>query len=388
MMRDGFVHTSESVTAAHPDKLCDRISDAVVDAFLDADPLARVSAECVLANGIIFLAARFASDAVLDLGDIARRETANVGYGEPELDPRQLSVMTTFGTLAAASRLASLDVDAETVPAGQLVTAFGFAADDTPALMPLPIWLAHGVARALHAAAREQRVPGLSPDAVAQVAIRYDGDAPREIDAVAVEAANWRDDRASSRAFEQAVLDEVVRPALAAAALPLAREAALLVNPTGPPEPGGPYRHTGLTGRKLAVDTYGGFARHAGSALSGKDPWRIDRSATYAARWCAKLVVAAGLARRCEVQLSYRTDRARPTSVQVRTFATGALADATLARRLAERLDLRPAALARDLGLAGPERSRFAARAAYGQVGGGEPVPGWESTASSALLAD
>jgi len=387
-MRGSFVHTSESVTAAHPDKLCDRISDAVVDAYLDADPLARVSAECVLANGIIFLAARFASDAVIDLGELARRETTDVGYGEPELDPRQLSVMTTFGTLPAASRLERLDIDPDTLPAGQLVTAFGFAADDTADLMPMPIWLAHRVARALHAAAREQRVAGLSPDAVAQVAIRYDGERPLEIDAVTVEAASWREDRQASRAFEEAVLDDVVRPALAAAELPLAREAALLVNPTGPPAPGGPYRHTGLTGRKLAVDTYGGFARHAGSALSGKDPWRIDRSATYAARWCAKLIVAAGLARRCEVQLSYRTDRARPTSVEVQSFATGELDDATLARRLAERLDLRPAALARALGLAGAGRVRFAARAAYGQVGGGEPVPGWESTSSSARLLD
>ncbi|MFP4359676.1 MAG: methionine adenosyltransferase domain-containing protein [Alphaproteobacteria bacterium] len=387
-MRGSFVHTSESVTAAHPDKLCDRISDAVVDAYLDADPLARVSAECVLANGIIFLAARFASDAVIDLGELARRETTDVGYGEPELDPRRLSVMTTFGTLPAASRLERLDIDPDTLPAGQLVTAFGFAADDTADLMPMPIWLAHGVARALHAAAREQRVAGLSPDAVAQVAIRYDGERPVEIDAVTVEAASWRDDRQTSRAFEDAVLDDVVRPALAAAELPLAREAALLVNPTGPPAPGGPYRHTGLTGRKLAVDTYGGFARHAGSALSGKDPWRIDRSATCAARWCAKLIVAAGLARRCEVQLSYRTDRARPSSVEVQSFATGALDDATLARRLAERLDLRPAALARALGLAGAGRVRFAARAAYGQVGGGAPVPGWESTSSASRLVD
>ncbi len=387
-MRGSFVHTSESVTAAHPDKLCDRISDAVVDAYLDADPLARVSAECVLANGIIFLAARFASDAVVDLGELARRETTDVGYGEPELDPRQLSVMTTFGTLPAASRLERLDIDPDTVPAGQLVTAFGFAADDTADLMPVPIWLAHRVARALHAAAREQRVAGLSPDAVAQVAIRYDGERPMEIDAVTVEAANWRDDRATSRAFEGAVLDDVVRPALEVAALPLAREAALLVNPTGPPEPGGPYRHTGLTGRKLAVDTYGGFARHAGSALSGKDPWRIDRSASYAARWCAKLIVAAGLARRCEVQLSYRTDRARPISVQVQSFASGAVDDAAMAARLEDRLDLRPAALARALGLAGPGRTRFAARAAYGQVGGGAPEPGWESTDSSSLLVD
>ena len=387
-MRPSFVHTAESVTAAHPDKLCDRISDAVVDAYLDADPLARVSAECVLANGIIFLAARFASEAVLDLGEIARRATLDVGYGAPELDPRQLSVMTTFGTLAASSRLARLDVDADSVPAGQLVTAFGFACDETRELMPLPIWLAHRVARALHAAARDRRVPGLSPDAVAQVAIRYAGGAPAEIDAVAVEAADRRDDGARTRRFEDAILAEVVRPTLDEAELPLAREAALLVNPTGPPEPGGPFRHTGLTGRKLAVDTYGGSARHAGSALSGKDPWRIDRSASYAARWAAKLVVAAGLARRCEVQLSYRTDRARPTSVEVQTFATGERDDADIAGRLADRLDLRPAALARDLGLAGPSRVRFAERAAYGQVGGGAPVPGWESTSAASRLAD
>jgi S-adenosylmethionine synthetase len=386
-MRTSFVHTSESVTAAHPDKLCDRISDAVVDAYLEADPLARVGAECVLANGIIFLAARFASEAVIDLGELARRETIAVGYGEPELDPRQLSVMTTFGTLPSASRLERLDVDADTVAAGRLVTAFGFAADETRDLMPMPIWLAHRIARALHAAAREQRVSGLSPDAVAQVALRYDEMRPCEIDAVTVEAANWREDERSRRHFEQAVLDDVLRPALEVAELDLAREAELLVNPLGPPEPGGPYRHTGLTGRKLAVDTYGGFARHAGAALSGKDPWRIDRSATYAARWCAKLVVTAGLARRCEVQLSYRTDRARPTSVQVDTAGTGELDDATLAERISDRLDLRPAAIARDLGLAGPDRIRFAERAAYGQVGGGSPVPPWESAVSASVLS-
>jgi S-adenosylmethionine synthetase len=387
-MHGDFVHTSESVTAAHPDKLCDRIADAVVDAHLAADPLARVSAECVMANGIVFLATRLAGDVVVDVAELVRRETAAVGYAAPELDPASLSIMTSFSNRAPGPRLESLEVDPAVVAAGQLVTAFGFATDETAELMPLPIALAHRVARELAAAARERRVQGLGIDAVAQVAVRYRAFRPVEIDAVTVEVAGIRGIDAEMPAFQRAVVADVVAPALADAAVPFAAGAPLLVNPAGAPEPGGPDRHTGLTGRKLAVDTYGGFARHAGAALSGKDPWRIDRTATYAARLAAKLVVAAGLASRCECQLAYRTDRAAPTSVQVDTFGSSPLADDVLARRLGELIDFRPAALARALRLAGPDRRPVAPLAAYGQVGGGAEDRPWEDVTAARALRE
>ena len=242
------------------------------------------------------------------------------------------------------------------------------------------------MARALATAAAEGRVSGLGPDGVAQVAIRYEDQRPAQIDAVTVEVAGLAGADAATPRFARAVVDDVVRPTLAATPLALAPDAALLVNPNGPPEPGGPNRHTGLTGRKLAVDTYGGFARHPGSALSGKDPWRIDRTATYAARRAAKLVVAAGLGRRCEVQLSYSSDQAGPTSVQVDTFGGDAARDATIAGRLRDVVDLRPAAIAQDLRLVGPGRVRLPDLAAYGQVGGANRALPWEDVAAASLL--
>lgn len=387
-MHGDFVHTSESVTAAHPDKLCDRIGDAIVDAHLAADPLARVSAECVIANGIVFLATRVAGDAVVDVAELVRRETAAVGYAKPELDPASLSIMTSFSDRAPGPRLETLDADPDRLAAGHLVTAFGFAVDETPELMPLPIALAHRVAQALAAAAAAGRVQGLGIDAVAQVAVRYRAFRPVEIDAVTVEVAGTPGTDAETPAFRRAVVEDVVLPALADATVPIATGAPLLVNPAGAPEPGGPDRHTGLTGRKLAVDTYGGFARHAGSALSGKDPWRIDRTATYAARLAAKLVVAAGLAPRCECQLAYRTDRAAPTSVQIDTFGASPIADEVLARRLGTLVDFRPAALARTLGLAGPDRGALAPLAAYGQVGGAAADRPWEDVSAAAALRE
>jgi S-adenosylmethionine synthetase len=378
-MHEG-IFTSESVTRGHPDKLCDQISDAIVDAFLAQDPLARVVAECAIATGVLFVAARFAAEASIDIPALARAVMAEAGYVDNSFDARSCSILTSFTELGPEERGRAGRKDEE--PAREQVNAFGYACRETPALMPLPIQLAHKLARALDAARR--KADFLAPDGKTQVAVQYaDGKAAR-IHSLTLTAATL-DGPVKSAALEAAMRELVVAPAFRDE--PLAPDAKTLinVNPGGPYLVGGPAKHSGLTGRKTAIDTYGEYARQSGAALSGKDPSRVDRIGAYAARHAAKNIVAAGLAERCEVHLAYSIGLARPISLSVQTFGTAQVGDAALAARLANALDLRPAAIERRFAL--PERAATADKegffrrlAAYGQVGRLDLELPWEGT--------
>ena len=393
MMQD-FVFTSESVTAGHPDKLCDRISDAIVDRFVALDPFARVEAECAVATGTLFLACRFASAARLDLPSIARETIAQTGYVGGAFDAATCSILTSLAESTTAARIeldeAELDdAGIEAIPATHQVTAFGFACRQTAELMPLPIVLAHRLARGLEGARGE--LPWLMPDGKVQVAVEYRSRRPARIHAVALIAALDPDRRPTPAELDEALRARVIEPAFAAAELRPDPRTRILINPGGPFLVGGPARHAGLTGRKTGIDSYGEYARHSGAALSGKDPARIDRIGAYAARWAAKNVVAAGLADACEVQLSWAIGLARPASLVVETFGTGKLGEEEIARRLERVFDFRPAAIVRAFDLRRLPARRpegfFAALAAYGQVGRIDLDLPWERLDRAEALA-
>lgn len=384
MMRD-FVFTSESVTAGHPDKLCDRISDGIVDRFLAMDPFARVEAECAVATGTLFLACRFASTARLDLPSIAREVIAETGYVGGAFDAAGCSILTSLAETTTAARLeldeAALDdAGIEAIAASHQVTAFGFACRQTAELMPLPIVLAHRLARGLERARGE--LPWLMPDGKVQVAVEYRDRRPARIHAVALTVALDPDRRPRPGELEEGLRARVIEPSFSEMEVRPDARTRLLVNPGGPFLVGGPARHAGLTGRKTAIDTYGEYARHSGAALSGKDPARVDRIGAYAARWAAKNVVAAGLAESCEVQLSWTIGLARPVSLVVETFGTGRTSEEAIAERLERAFDFRPAAIVRTFDLRRlPARAPsgfFARLAAYGQVGRTDLELPWE----------
>ncbi|MCX8101422.1 MAG: methionine adenosyltransferase [Geminicoccaceae bacterium] len=393
MMQD-FVFTSESVTAGHPDKLCDRISDAIVDRFVALDPMARVEAECAVATGTLFLAARFAAAIRLDLPSIAREVIAATGYVGGAFDAASCSILTSLAETTTAARVeidehALDDAGIEAIPATHQVTAFGFACRQTEELMPLPIVLAHRLARGLERARAE--LPWLMPDGKVQVAVEYRARRPARIHAVALTAALDPDRRPTPAVLEEALRARVIEPRFEGAEVRPDARTRVLINPGGAFLVGGPARHAGLTGRKTAIDTYGEYARHSGAALSGKDPARIDRIGAYAARWAAKNVVAAGLAESCEVQLSWTIGLARPVSLVVETFGTGTIAEETIAKRLEQVFDFRPAAIVRAFDLRRlPARAQggfFAKLASYGQVGRHDLELPWERLDRAEALA-
>jgi S-adenosylmethionine synthetase len=383
MSRD-FVFTSESVTPGHPDKLCDQISDAVVDAFLQRDPTARVATEAAVSGGVLFLAAHFAADGRPDLSEIARRVVADVGYTEGSFNAEDCTVMASQAVLPA-ERFPSIDVDAlsdeemDRVVAGNLVTVFGFACDETPNLMPLPIAMAHALARRLDEARRTLKY--LGPDAKAQVGIAYQERRPQRVHSVTVVATQRRPGEPRPERLRDDLIQHVVEPVICQLLPKGCHGAQIAINPEGPVVGGGPALHAGLTGRKNDIDTYGEFARHSGAALSGKDPLRIDRSGAYAARHVAKQVVAAGLATQCELQLSYSIGHARPVGVRVETFGTGTIDDADLERRIAERFDFRLAGIVRRFGLqrlSKREDGFYRRLAVFGQIGREDLDAPWE----------
>lgn len=383
-MNRSFVLTSESVTPGHPDKLCDQISDAVVDAFLERDPTARVATEAAVSGGVVFLAAHFAADARPDLGEIARSVVTDAGYVEGGFNADDCTVMASQAVLPA-DRFPCIDVDklsddeVERIGAANLVTVFGFACDDTPALMPLPIVMAHALARRLHEARRTLKY--LGPDAKAQVGIAYEGHRPRRVHSVTVVATQRKIGMPQPERLRDDLIQLVVEPVLKAMLPEGWHDAQIAINPEGPVIGGGPALHAGLTGRKNDIDTYGEFARHSGAALSGKDPLRIDRTGAYAARHAAKQIVAAGLAAQCELQLSYSIGHARPVGVRVDTFGTGNAEDAELERRVAQHFDFRPAAIARRFALQRlPKRRKgfYRQLAVFGQMGREDLDAPWE----------
>jgi len=380
-MKKDFMFTSESVTEGHPDKLCDQISDAIVDQFLQKDPFSRVITECAVSTAIVFIAARFESDAVIDLTKIARRVIRQVGYDHPDFNSRTCSVVTSVkeqpesGNRYLDDRQLS-DEEIEQISARDQVTVFGFACNQTEAMMPLPIWLAHQLARRLSVVRYEKLLPYLAPDGKVQVGVEYRGRRPYRIHSITMVVSHdplFLLDKVDLKQFyselRETVIDVVFEPELiqpdAATRIFIDLGSSLAV--------GGPSVHSGLTGRKTAIDTYGEYARHSGAALSGKDPSRIDRIGAYAARYAAKHIVATGLAEECEVQLSYSIGLARPVSILVETFGTGTRPDDQLAALLQQRFDFRPAGIIRQFDLrflpAANHGSFYQKLAAYGHMG-------------------
>ena len=360
-MSDDFIFTSESVTVGHPDKLCDQVSDAIVDHVLRQDPAAGINAECAVASGVLFISAHYATRGGIAITDVAREVMRGVGYPPDVFDADACAIMTSFmdhaGQGQAEQGFQRVDLDAlseealDQLTVRDQATVFGYACDQTGALMPLPITLAHQIAHALDHPEVKHDLSYLLPDAKTQVGIEYTGGEPRRIHSIALETSQHDSGSPDPRRLQDELTERVIKPVLAEAPIQADGDTLFFINPDGPVIGGGPAVHSGLTGRKSGIDTYGEYARHSGAALSGKDPLRVDRVGAYAARWAAKNVVAAGLARECEVQLSYSIGTAAPVSVRVRTYGSGQVDDAEIARRIREGFDFRIGAIVRDLRL-------------------------------------
>lgn len=380
--------TSESVTEGHPDKICDQISDAILDAILEQDPQARVAVETMVTTGLVHVAGEVTTSAYVEIPQIVREVVRGIGYTSSAIgfDGDSCGISVSIGQQspdiaagvdkAIEIREDSADLDPlDAQGAGDQGLMFGYASDDTPTLLPLPIWLAHRLAERLTLVRKEGIVPGLRPDGKTQVTIGYDGDRAVRLDTVVLSTQHDPDVHLDTT-LRPAVAELVVAPVLEQLDLD-ASDYRLLVNPTGTFVVGGPQGDAGLTGRKIIVDTYGGIARHGGGAFSGKDPSKVDRSGAYAMRWVAKNVVAAGLARRCEVQVAYAIGKANPVGLYVETFGTETVPLARLTAAIRDVFDLRPAAIVRDLELLRPI---YRKTAAYGHFGRELPEFTWERT--------
>ena len=391
--------TSESVTEGHPDKIADQISDVILDALLRADPASRVAVETLITTGQVHIAGEVTTTAYADIAELVRSTILDIGYDSSAkgFDGASCGVSVSIGAqspdiargVAAAfeSRGAGGSADElDRQGAGDQGLMFGYASDETPTLMPLPIELAHRLARRLTAVRKDGTVPYLRPDGKTQVTVEYVQGRPVRLDTVVV-SSQHAGDVDLQQLLVPDVREHVVEHVLAQLAgdgIKLDTDGyRLLVNPTGRFEVGGPMGDAGLTGRKIIIDTYGGMARHGGGAFSGKDPSKVDRSAAYAMRWVAKIVVAAGLAARCEVQVAYAIGKAEPVGLFVETFGTGAVSDEQIQAAVTQVFDLRPAAIIRDLDLLRPI---YAPTAAYGHFGRPELDLPWESTARAAAL--
>ncbi len=382
-----WTFTSESVTEGHPDKMADQISDAVLDAILTADPMGRVACETLLTTGLAIVAGEVTTEAYVDIPTIVRQTIRGIGYDRESygfdgntcgvmvsIDPQSPNIAqgvdTAFEVRAGKSGEDLLNAQG----AGDQGMMFGYACDETEDLMPLPIWLAHRLAHRMAEVRKAGVLPYLRPDGKTQVTVDYEDGRPVRLRTVLI-STQHQPGLDAETLIKPDLVEHVVMPLLPAA---LAEDQFdMLVNPTGTFEIGGPHADTGLTGRKIIVDTYGGAARHGGGAFSGKDPSKVDRSAAYAARWVAKHVVASGAARRCEIQVAYAIGVARPVSVMVETFGTEVVDPAKIAQAVQEVFDLRPAAIIRDLDLRRPIYRRTAA---YGHFGRAEADFTWEHT--------
>jgi S-adenosylmethionine synthetase len=398
-MKQDFIFISESVTEGHPDKLCDQISDAIVDQFLRRDPYSRVVTECAVATAIVFIAARFQSDALVDFTKIARQVIRQVGYDQPSFSAKTCSIVTSLKEIPSTDyryfdERKFTEEQLEQIPVKNQATVFGFACKQTPALMPLPIWLAHRLAKRLTEVREQNILPYLTPDGKTQVGIEYRDRQPDRIHSLTVIASQNPPSQRNSPSFQQFqddVRETVVKAVFADEPIKPDGHTQIFINPDGPFIGGGPAAHSGLTGRKNAIDTYGEYCRHSGAALSGKDPTRIDRIGSYAARYAAKNVVAADLADECEVQLSYSIGLAQPVSIQVETFGTGKIPDAEITALLEKHFDFRLGGIIRQFNLRflpGLIKGGFYKKlAAYGHVGRTDIalIP-WEKTDKIALL--
>jgi S-adenosylmethionine synthetase len=385
--------TSESVTEGHPDKIADAISDAILDDLLRQDPKSRVAVETLITTGQVHIAGEVTTDGYADVPEIVRRTILDIGYDSSKkgFDGESCGVSVSIGRQspdiaqgvddAYEHRVEGDRDELERQGAGDQGLMFGFACDETPELMPLPIALAHRLARRLTTVRKDGSVPYLRPDGKTQVTIEYVDGRPARLDTVVVSSQHAADIDIETL-LKPDVAEQVIAPEVAGLDLDTT-DYRLLVNPTGRFEIGGPMGDAGLTGRKIIVDTYGGYARHGGGAFSGKDPSKVDRSAAYAMRWVAKNVVAAGLATRCEVQVAYAIGKAEPVGLFVDTAGTGVVDDVVLQDAITEVFDLRPAAIIRDLDLLRPI---YGQTSAYGHFGRELPDFTWESTDRAELL--
>ena len=381
-MSGSSVFTSESVSEGHPDKVADQISDAVLDAMLEQDPDSRVACETLIKTDLVVVAGEVRSSAEVDVEGLVRQIISDIGYGEAGsgFDLDSCRIINALGR-QSADIAQGVDASADREQgAGDQGLMFGYANNDTEVLMPAPIAYAHQLVQR-QAEVRRASLPFLRPDAKSQLSFRYDSDGrPMGLDAVVL--STQHQEEVSAATLEEAVMEEIIKPVLPANWLSAATS--YFINPTGKFVTGGPEGDCGLTGRKIIVDTYGGMARHGGGAFSGKDPSKVDRSAAYAGRYAAKNIVAAGLAERCEIQISYAIGVAEPTSIRIDTFGTGKVPDERLAQLVREHFDLRPRQLIAMLDL---KRPIYKATAAYGHFGRTEESFTWERTDQAAALA-
>ncbi len=376
--------TSESVTEGHPDKMCDMISDAILDALLAKDPMSRVACETTTTTGMVCIMGEITTQAIVDYPTLVRETVRSIGYDRAKYGfdcdtcavinlLHQQSPDIAMGVDRALESKAGEMTDGLDLGAGDQGMMFGYACDETPELMPLPISLAHKMAKRLTEVRKNGTLPYLRPDGKTQVTVIYEDDRPVGIDTVVVSSQHDAD--VTQEQIRADVIEQVIRPTIPEAFW--SEEIRIFVNPTGRFVVGGPQGDSGLTGRKIIVDTYGGYARHGGGAFSGKDPTKVDRTAAYAARYIAKNVVAAGLARRCEVQIAYAIGVAKPVSVMIDTFGTAVVAEEEIARRVDALVDLRPAAMIQKFGL---RRPIYGQLAAYGHMGREDLNAPWEQT--------
>ncbi len=405
-----YLFTSESVTEGHPDKICDQISDTILDALLAQDDRSRVAAEVVVNTGLVLITGEISSQAQVNYVDLARRKIAEIGYTDSNngFSANSCSVLVALDeqspdiaqgvTTAQESREEMSEDELDAIGAGDQGIMFGFACNETPELMPLPICLAHRVARRLSVVRKTGQLPYLGPDGKTQVTIAYEDGRPVEIDTILISTQhkptidNITDEAEIQARIKEDLWSAVVEPVFSDIEIKPDSKTRFLVNPTGKFVIGGPQGDSGLTGRKIIVDTYGGYSRHGGGAFSGKDPTKVDRSAAYAARYVAKNIVAAGLADKCEVQLSYAIGVARPVSMMIETFGTGKVEEERLLELVKQHFELRPAGIIQTFNLRRLPSERggrfYQDVAAYGHLGRADLDLPWEQTDKAPLLQE
>ncbi len=384
--------TSESVTEGHPDKLCDQISDAVLDAILEKDPQAHVACETTATTGVIHVMGEISTTCYVDIAGVARQVVKEIGYDDPAcgFDGNTCGVLTSIDSqspdIAMGVNESQEAKNGETdenslIGAGDQGMMFGFACDETPEYMPMAISFSHKLAKQLAKVRKDGTLKYLRPDGKTQVTVEYDGDAVKRIDAIVI--STQHDEDVKLERLKKDMVKHVIKPVIPSELVD--HNTRIYINPTGRFVIGGPVGDSGLTGRKIIVDTYGGYGRHGGGAFSGKDPTKVDRSAAYAARWVAKNIVAAGLARKAEVELAYAIGVARPVSVMVDTFGTGTVSDECLAEAVKKVFDLRPTAIIKELDL---RRPIYRQLAAYGHMGREDLDVAWERTNRTEALRE
>lgn len=377
MQNESYLFTSESVTEGHPDKVADAVSDSILDAILAQDKRARVACETMVTTGLAMIAGEITSTATVDFPGVVRDRIREIGYDSSDIgfDWKTCSVITSIDQQSNDIAQGVNDGEGlyEEQGAGDQGLMFGYACDETPELMPMPILFAHKLTKGLTQARKEGILPFLRPDGKSQVTVQYENDKPKRIDTIVVSTQHSPD--VSYDDLKSAVIEEIVKKSIPLGMLD--SKTRYFINPTGRFVTGGPMGDCGLTGRKIIVDTYGGFGSHGGGAFSGKDPSKVDRSASYMGRYVAKNIVASGLAKCCEVQIAYAIGVAEPVSVRVNTFKTGTMPESRIQKIIREVYDLRPAAIIKNLDLLRPI---YAGTAAYGHFGRNEPEFSWEKT--------